>query len=94
MAAAGRNWLAPRKVFIVRWPSGVTKIRHCAVGGFAAAHGRIKGDAARADVMGKDLAELVIATWPMKAHFAPSCARPASVLAAAAEISRAGPMAA
>ena len=51
---------APRKVFIVRWASGVTKITQRAVGGperLACS----EGDAGGADVVGEDLAQLVVA---------------------------------
>ena len=47
-------------MFIVRWPSGVTKIRQRAVGGSPARGGRVEVDPDRADVVREDLAELVV----------------------------------
>ena len=57
---------APRKVFIVRWPSGVTKIRQRAVGGSPARAGVSKSIPTARMSCAKTSPSWSSATWPMK----------------------------
>ena len=67
---------------MVRWASGVTK-HQAARGGRALGRGRrVEGDAERADVMGEDAAQLVVADLADEGAPPPSAATPAMVLAA------------
>jgi hypothetical protein len=50
---------APRNVFMVRWASGVTRIRQRPVGSPPFSGGRPEFDPEGADVVGEDLAQLV-----------------------------------
>ena len=93
-AAGGRNWLAPRKVFIVRSPSGVTKMRQRAVEGWPSRAGVSKSIPTARISWLKTSPSWSVATCPTNAHCAPSADMPASVLAAEPpEISFAGPIA-
>ena len=80
---------------MVRWPSGVTRMRQRPVGSLAGCRRRRReGHAGGADVVAEHLAELVVAVLPMKPALPPNEATPTMVLATEPpEISMAGPMA-
>ena len=59
-ASGVSSWLAPGQVFIVRWASGVTRIRQRPVGGGAASGGVSNANAERAHVVRENVAELVV----------------------------------
>ena len=75
--AAPSSVLAPRKVFMVRSPSGVTRISERAVGAPLVARRRVEGDADGADVVAEDRAELVVGDLADEGARPPNEASPA-----------------
>ena len=84
------------QVFIVRWASGVTRIRQRPVGGAAGQRRRFEAHAERRHVVRENLAELVVGDLADEAGAAARARRAPAMLFAADPplISRAGPIAA
>ncbi len=81
-SASVRSWQAPRKVFIVRWPSGVTSTKQRAVAGPSGAWGIGKSTPARRMSSVKRSPRWSSLTLPTKAARQPKLAAPITVLAA------------
>ena len=81
-SATVRSWQAPRNVFIVRWPSGVTMMRQRAVAGPSVACAIGKSTPARWMSVVKRPPSASSRTLPMKQAEQPKLAAPITVLAA------------
>ena len=93
-AAGVSSWLAPGKVLIVRWASGVTRIRHRPVGGGPGITGVSNRTPSERMSWAKIAPSWSSATWPTNAALRPSAAAPAMLLAAEPPLtSRPGPIA-